>query len=53
MATGRRTWFLKIDPVKIVGMSVCVCVYVCVSMPETTNNQWRDVAYMDLIQLVK
>ena len=21
-----RTWFLKIDPVRIVGMHVCVCV---------------------------
>ena len=25
-----HTWFLKIDPVQIVGMRVCVCVCVCV-----------------------
>ena len=31
-----RAWFLKIDPVRIVGMRVCVCV--CVSAPEATNN---------------
>ena len=32
-----RTWFLKIDPVR---MSVCVfvCVFVCVSAPEAINN---------------
>ena len=29
-----RAWFLKIDPVRIVGMRVCVCV----SAPEATNN---------------
>ena len=31
--TGRRparAWFLKIDPVRIVGMRACVCVCVCV-----------------------
>ena len=33
-----RAWFLKIDPVRIVGMRVCVCVCVCVSAPEATNN---------------
>ena len=33
---GRSAWFLKIDPVRIVGMCVCVCV--CVSAPEATNN---------------
>ena len=37
-----RAWFLKIDPVRIVGMRACVCV--CVSAPEAINNQWRDVA---------
>ena len=25
-ATGRCIWFLKIDPVRIVGMRTCVCV---------------------------
>ena len=25
-----RAWFLKIDPVRIVGMRACVCVCVCV-----------------------
>ena len=35
-----RTWFLKIDPVWIVGMlvRVCVCVCVCVSTPEAINS---------------
>ena len=31
-----RAWFLKIDPVRIVGM--CACVHVCVSTPEAINN---------------
>ena len=35
-----RTWFLKMDPVLIVGMRVCVCVFA----PEVINNQWHDVA---------
>ena len=38
-----RAWFLKIDPVRIVGMHVRVCVCVCVSAPEAINNQWRDM----------
>ena len=29
-----RAWFLKIDPVRIVSMRVCVCV----SAPEAINN---------------
>ena len=37
-----RAWFLKIDPVQILGMRVCVCacvcVCVCVSAPEAINN---------------
>ena len=37
-----RTWFLKIDFVRIIGM--------CVSTPEAINNKWRD---MKPIQLVK
>ena len=41
-----RAWFLKIDPVRIIGMSV----HVCVSAPQAINNQWYD---MNLIQLVK
>ena len=39
-----RAWFLKINPVQIVGMSVCVCLYVCVFVPEAINKQWHDVA---------
>ena len=27
-----RTWFLKIDPVRIICMCVCVCVFACVCM---------------------
>ena len=30
------TWFLKIDPVRIVGMRACVCVYVPAS--KAINN---------------
>ena len=33
-----RAWFLKIDPVRIVGMRVRVCACVCVSAPEAINN---------------
>ena len=33
-----RTWFLKIDPVRIVGMRVHVYACVCVSVPEAINN---------------
>ena len=29
-----HAWFLKIDPVRIVGMCVCVCV----SAPKAINN---------------
>ena len=47
---AHHAWFLKIDPVRIVGMCacararararvcVCVCVCVCVSAPEAINN---------------
>ena len=41
-----RTWFLKIDPIWIVSMCMCVCV----SAPKVINNLWHD---MDSIQLVK
>ena len=35
-----RAWFFKIDPVRIVGMSVsvCACVCVCVYVPKAINN---------------
>ena len=33
-ATPACTWFLKIDPVQIVGMRVCTCV----CAPEAVNN---------------
>ena len=39
-----RAWFLKIDPVRIVGMRVCVCVCVC-PRPRlliTSGVMWRD-----------
>ena len=32
-----RTWFLKIDPVWIVSM--CVCVFACVSAPEDQDER--------------
>ena len=47
-----RAWFLKIDPVRIVGMRVCVCVCVC-PRPRlliTSGVMWRDI---HLIRLVK
>ena len=33
-----RTWFLKIDPMRIISMRVRVCVCVCVPAPEAINN---------------
>ena len=33
---GLRAWFLKVEPVRIVSM--CVCVFACVSAPEAINN---------------
>ena len=41
-ATGWRAWFLKIDPVRIVGMGVCLRLRVLM----TSGVMWRD---MDLI----
>ena len=42
-----RAWFLKIDPVRIVGMRVCVCACVCVCLcPRlliTSGMMWRDI----------
>ena len=42
-----RTWFLKIDPVRIVGMRACVCVCVCVCLRPrlsiTSGVMWRDI----------
>ena len=38
LAAGRRAWFLKIDPVWIVGMRVCICVCVCVPAPKAISN---------------
>ena len=55
-----RAWFLKIDPVRTVGMCVCVCVRACVRacvcvpprprLLMTSDVMWCD---MDLIRLVK
>ena len=39
-------WFLKIDPVGIVGMRIRVCMCVC----PTSGMIWRD---MNLIRLIK
>ena len=50
-ATGLRlaqAWFLKIDPVWIVGMHVCVCLRLRVLI--TSSVMWCD---MDLLRLVK
>ena len=37
-----HAWFLKIDPVWILGIYICVCVCVglsvCLSVPEAVNN---------------
>ena len=54
------SWFLKIEPVRIICMCVCVCVCVCVCLcvcvcppPRlliTSGMMWRDI---DSIQLVK
>ena len=47
-----RTWFLTIDPVRIVCMRAHVCVCVC-PRPRlliTSGVMWRDI---DLIRLVK
>ena len=47
-----HTWFLKIDPVWIIGMRVCVCVcmYPRPRLLITSGVMWLD---MDLIRLVK
>ena len=47
-----RTWFLKIDPVQIVGMRMCVCVCVCVcprpSLLTTSGVMWHDIDHIQL-----
>ena len=47
-----RAWFLKIDPVRIVGICICVCMCVCPRsrLLITSGVMWRDI---DLIWLVK
>ena len=45
-----RAWFLKIDPVRIVGMCVCVCVCLRPRLLITCGVIWRD---MNLKRLVK
>ena len=41
-----RTWFLKIDPVRIISMRVCV------PAPEAINNNWHDKDYVRLVKQV-
>ena len=36
-----RTWFLKIDPVRIVGMHMCVCP--CPRLLITSGMMWHDI----------
>ena len=45
-----HAWFLKIDPVRIVGMRVCVFVCPRPRLLMTSGMMWRD---MDLIRVVK
>ena len=53
-----RAWFLKVEPMRIVSMRVCLCVCVCVCVcvcppPRlliTSGVMWRDI---DPIRLVK
>ena len=44
-----RAWFLKIDPVRIIGMRVSVCVSRRPLLLITCGVTWRD---MDFIRLV-
>ena len=44
-----HAWFLKIDPMRIVGMRVCVCVCPRPRLLMTSGVMWHD---MELIQLV-
>ena len=36
-------WFLKIDPMRIVGMRVCVCVCPRPRLLITRGMMWRDI----------
>ena len=55
-----RAWFLKTDPVRIVGMRACVCVFVCVSATEgiitsgviLTSYDWLNKFYSCYIATV-
>ena len=44
------TWFLKIEPVRIICMYVCVCVCPPPRLLITSGVMWRDI---DSIRLVK
>ena len=53
MCAGHRpahTWFLKIDPVRIVGMCACVCPLPRLLITSGHGMMWHDI---DLICLVK
>ena len=40
-----RAWFLKVDPVRIVGMHACVLVFVCPRprLSISSGVMWRDI----------
>ena len=45
-----HVWFLKIDPMRIVSMCVCLCVCPPLRLSITSGMMWHD---MNSIQLVK
>ena len=41
LATGRHAWLLKIDPVRIIGMRMCVCPRLMLLI--TSGVMWHDM----------